>query len=87
MSDFATTGDGLIAALQVLTVMRLTDKPVSELGALFSPLPQVLKNIKYGDTRLWKPRKFRLRLRLVKTSLAIRGDWLFVNLVQSRLSA
>ena len=50
MSDFATTGDGLIAALQVLTVMRLTDKPVSELGALFTPLPQVLKNIKYGDT-------------------------------------
>jgi len=47
MSDFATTGDGLIAALQVLTVMRLTDKPVSMLGRVFDPLPQLLKNVRY----------------------------------------
>ncbi len=87
MSDFATTGDGLIAALQVLTVMRLTDKPVSELGALFSPLPQVLKNIKYGDTPPLETEKVQAAIAAGETSLAIRGDWLFVNLVQSRLSA
>ncbi|MGC6512840.1 MAG: phosphoglucosamine mutase [Parvibaculales bacterium] len=48
MSDFATTGDGLIAALQVLTIMRLTDKPVSMLGRVFEPLPQLLKNIRFS---------------------------------------
>ncbi|MGC6471562.1 MAG: phosphoglucosamine mutase [Parvibaculales bacterium] len=53
MSDFATTGDGLIAALQVLTVMRLTDKPVSMLGRVFEPLPQLLKNVRFsGDSPL-----------------------------------
>jgi phosphoglucosamine mutase len=44
MTDFATTGDGLLAALQVLAVMRAREQPLSALGRPFTPLPQQLRN-------------------------------------------
>jgi phosphoglucosamine mutase len=44
MTDFATTGDGLLAALQVLAVMRAKDRPLGALGRVFTPLPQKLRN-------------------------------------------
>jgi phosphoglucosamine mutase len=47
LSDFSTTGDGLVAALQVLGVVAGRNKPVSELCKLFDPLPQILKNVRY----------------------------------------
>jgi phosphoglucosamine mutase len=47
MSDYATTGDGLIAALQLLAVVKRLDKPVSEVCHCFEPLPQILKNVRY----------------------------------------
>jgi len=47
LSDFATTGDGLIAALQVLAVMAESDKPLSHVCHLFDPLPQMLRNVRY----------------------------------------
>jgi phosphoglucosamine mutase len=47
MSDYTTTGDGLIAALQVLAVVKRLDKPVSEVCHCFDPLPQILKNVRY----------------------------------------
>ena len=47
MSDFATTGDGLVAALQVLAVVQATNKPVSEVCKKFEPVPQVMKNVRY----------------------------------------
>ncbi|WP_122522010.1 phosphoglucosamine mutase [Pannonibacter phragmitetus] len=47
LSDFATTGDGLIAALQILACVREQDRPVSEVCAKFVPVPQVLKNVRY----------------------------------------
>ena len=46
LSDFATTGDGLVAALQVLAVLKKADKPVSEVCHRFDPLPQILKNVR-----------------------------------------
>ena len=46
LSDFATTGDGLLAALQVLAVMRQRERPASEIGRVFTPLPQRLRNIR-----------------------------------------
>ena len=45
MSDYATTGDGLIAALQVLSVFCHSDNPVSEVGRSFIPVPQKLVNV------------------------------------------
>jgi phosphoglucosamine mutase len=49
LSDFSTTGDGLLAALQVLAEVKRQGKPVSEVCKLFTPLPQVLKNVRFGQ--------------------------------------
>jgi len=51
LSDFSTTGDGLIAALQVLAVMIETGKKLSEVAHVFDPAPQKLVNRKFtgGD--------------------------------------
>jgi phosphoglucosamine mutase len=47
LSDYTTTGDGFIAALQLLAVIKRSNKPVSELCHRFEALPQVLKNVRY----------------------------------------
>ena len=48
LSDYATTGDGLVAALQVLAVLVEDGRPASELLRLFDPLPQLLKNVRFN---------------------------------------
>jgi phosphoglucosamine mutase len=50
LSDFATTGDGLIAALQVLAVLVRSRKRASEACRVFAPLPQLLRNVRYSGT-------------------------------------
>ncbi|SFA72920.1 phosphoglucosamine mutase [Poseidonocella pacifica] len=54
MTDYATTGDGLMAALQFLAEMVSTGKPASELARNFETVPQLLKNVRYaaGETPL-----------------------------------
>ncbi|OYW29644.1 MAG: phosphoglucosamine mutase [Caulobacter sp. 12-67-6] len=47
LSDFSTTGDGLIAALQVLAVMIETQLPMSALARQFEPVPQLLENVRF----------------------------------------
>jgi phosphoglucosamine mutase len=47
LSDFATTGDGLLAALQVLAVVAAGGQPASEVCRVFTPLPQLLKNVRF----------------------------------------
>ncbi|MGX1198902.1 phosphoglucosamine mutase [Parvibaculum sp. MBR-TMA-1.3b-4.2] len=47
LKDFSTTGDGLIAALQVLSVLKVNDRPLSELAHVFDPVPQILKNVRF----------------------------------------
>lgn len=47
-NDYATTGDGLIAALQVLAVLIKAGKPASEVCNPFTPLPQLLKNVRFN---------------------------------------
>jgi phosphoglucosamine mutase len=49
LSDYTTTGDGFVAALQVLAVIRRQEKPVSQVCHRFEPLPQVLKNVRYKN--------------------------------------
>jgi phosphoglucosamine mutase len=48
LSDFSTTGDGLIAALQVLAVMKAQNKPMSALARQFEPAPQRLENVRHS---------------------------------------
>ncbi len=47
LSDYSTTGDGLVTALQVLSVVIQSGKPVSEVCNKFEPMPQVLKNVRF----------------------------------------
>jgi phosphoglucosamine mutase len=47
LSDYTTTGDGLLAALQVMAVVKKYEQPVSKVCHRFDPLPQVLKNVRY----------------------------------------
>jgi phosphoglucosamine mutase len=47
LSDHATTGDGLVAGLQILAAMVETGRKASELLSQFEPVPQLLKNVRY----------------------------------------
>ena len=47
LSDYATTGDGILAGLQVLSVLKSKGKPMSEVGRVFTPVPQLLKNVRF----------------------------------------
>ena len=48
LSDYATTGDGLVAALQVLAVLVQSGRPASEACKVFEPLPQLLRNVRFA---------------------------------------
>ncbi len=48
LSDYTTTGDGLLTALQVLSVVVQKGKPVSEVCRRFEPVPQLLKSVRYA---------------------------------------
>ncbi|MFX8020156.1 phosphoglucosamine mutase, partial [Acinetobacter baumannii] len=47
LSDYATTGDGLVAALQVLAELVESGAPASEVLHRFDPVPQLLKNVRF----------------------------------------
>lgn len=49
--DYGTTGDGLLAGLQLLRIMRERDKPISELASLLTPFPQTLINVPVKEKR------------------------------------
>jgi phosphoglucosamine mutase len=48
LSDYATTGDGLLAALQVLALLVERNVPLAKAAQLYSPMPQLLKNVRYS---------------------------------------
>jgi phosphoglucosamine mutase len=52
MADYATTGDGLMAALQALAVLVQDGRPASEVFRVFEPVPQILKNVRLADVAL-----------------------------------
>ena len=51
LSDFVTTGDGLVAALQVIALVKRRNRPVSEVCRRFEPVPQILKNVRFEAGR------------------------------------
>ncbi len=59
LSDYATTGDGFVAALQVLAVVKKLDQPVSAVCHRFDPLPQVTKNVRYRNGKPHEDAKVR----------------------------
>jgi phosphoglucosamine mutase len=59
LTDHTTTGDGLLAALQVLAVTQRRNEPVSKVCHRFDPLPQVLKNVRYKSGKPLENAKVR----------------------------
>lgn len=71
LSDFGTTGDGLLAALQVLSVVKESGKKTSEVCHVFDPLPQLLKNVRYaGETPL---NKDSVKAAITETEVQLKG--------------
>lgn len=61
LSDYTTTGDGIIAALQVAAFMLETGKPLSVCSHVFTPMPQILKNVPFtGISPLHKPQVLKV---------------------------
>jgi len=59
LSDYATTGDGLIAALQVMARIVETERKASEVCRLFAPVPQLLRNVRFGEGRPMESRRVK----------------------------
>jgi phosphoglucosamine mutase len=73
LSDYATTGDGLVAALQVLAVVKKQDKPVSQVCHRFEPLPQILRNVRYKKGKPLEDAKVRLAIKSAEQKLNGQG--------------
>jgi phosphoglucosamine mutase len=68
-SDYGTTGDGLVAALQVLGVLAEERRPASEAAHIFEPAPQVLENIRYRNGSPLNDPKVTTKIKLSEARL------------------
>ncbi|HQS49643.1 MAG: phosphoglucosamine mutase [Rhizobiales bacterium 24-66-13] len=73
LSDYSTTGDGLVAALQVLAVVAGKERPASEICHRFEPLPQILKNVRYQSGAPLENEKVQVAIADAERRLANRG--------------
>lgn len=73
LTDYTTTGDGLVAALQLLSVVRKKGQPVSKVCHLFEPLPQVLKNVRTGPGRPLENEDIRRMIEDLNAKLGANG--------------
>jgi phosphoglucosamine mutase len=71
LSDFTTTGDGLIAGLQLLAVAKQAGRAVSEICKRFDKVPQLLQSVRYKEGR---PLEHKLVQQAIKESQARLGD-------------
>src|SRR3954467_15742305 len=73
LSDYATTGDGLIAALQVLAAIVQTGKHASEVCRVFEPVPQLLRNGRFGRAQPLETRRVRQAIAECEARLGAAG--------------
>ena len=73
LSDFATTGDGLLAALQVLAVLVEQGRSASEVCRMFTPLPQRLKNVRFAGASPLRNKRVQQAIAEVEAELNGRG--------------
>ncbi|MBW8271227.1 phosphoglucosamine mutase [Caldovatus aquaticus] len=73
LSDFATTGDGLVAALQVLAVLVEEGRPASEVCRRFAPLPQKLVNVRYAGASPLGDAEVQREIAAAQARLGARG--------------
>jgi phosphoglucosamine mutase len=79
LSDYATTGDGLIAALQVLAAIVETGKHASEVCRVFEPVPQLLRNVRYGDGKPLKTARVQQAIAEAEARLGSAGRLVIRN--------
>lgn len=73
LSDYATTGDGILAALQVLACVVEKGKPTSEVTSVFEPYPQLLQNVRFNGGQPLEDAKVKLVIESVEQRLNGRG--------------
>jgi phosphoglucosamine mutase len=73
LSDFATTGDGLLAALQVLAVVVQQSRPASEVLQVFRRLPQRLKNVRFNGESPLREQRVQAAIRQAELRLSGTG--------------
>ncbi|MCU0881856.1 MAG: phosphoglucosamine mutase [Hyphomonadaceae bacterium] len=77
--DYATTGDGLVSALRVLAAMVARDRKASEVLSMFEPVPQLLKNVRYGKVSPLADPAMQARVSAAEDRLAAAGGRLVVR--------
>ena len=70
LSDYATTGDGTVAALQVLAALVRSGKPASETLHKFDPVPQLLKNVRFAGGKPLEHEEVQRVISQAETELA-----------------
>jgi len=73
LSDYATTGDGLVAGLQVLAAIVEQGRPASELLHMFEPVPQLLKNVRFADGAPLEAEAVKAAIAGAESELGTRG--------------
>lgn len=73
LSDFGTTGDGLVSALQVLATVVTTERPVSEVCKRFDRIPQLLQNVRYSNGSPLEDRRVVDAIDAAKAKLGDKG--------------
>src|SRR5712671_5702897 len=79
LSDYATTGDGLIAALQVLAAIVETGRQASEVCRVFEPVPQLLRNVRFGNGRPLEAARVKRAIAAAETRLGAKGRLVIRN--------
>jgi phosphoglucosamine mutase len=73
LSDFSTTGDGLLAALQILALIKQQNKPASQVLNLFKPYPQILRNVRFNGGKPLDDAAVKTAMQKAESSLANDG--------------
>jgi phosphoglucosamine mutase len=79
LSDYATTGDGLIAALQVLAAIVETGRQASEVCRVFEPVPQLLRNVRFGQGRPLEAARVKRAIAAAEARLGAKGRLVIRN--------
>lgn len=73
VGEYSTTGDGLVAALQILALMKLKEKPLSHFSNIYQALPQVIRNVKYKNLNILSDDRFLSFMKNLDNKLGSNG--------------
>ncbi len=73
VGDYSTTGDGLVAALQMLSLIQEQNKPASQVSNIFTPLPQTLRNVPIKDSSILDKDAVKQAIKSAENNLAGKG--------------